>query len=82
MNLDIRLPIGIMFGLFGLMLMIFGLTSDPHIYARSLGVNVNLWWGIALLVFGLIMLLLGWRAFAAKAQKSPEELDDRGLRPD
>ena len=61
MNLDLRLPIGLMFGLFGLMLTIFGLVSDPAIYAKSLGVNVNLWWGLVLLAFGLVMLGLAKR---------------------
>jgi putative Mn2+ efflux pump MntP len=61
MNLDLRLPIGLMFGLFGLMLTVFGLVSDPAIYSRSLGVNVNLWWGLVLLAFGLVMLWLALR---------------------
>jgi hypothetical protein len=40
---------------------VFGLISDDSIYARSLGVNVNLWWGLVLLVFGLVMLgLMMW----------------------
>lgn len=58
MNLDLRLPIGLMFTIFGVLLTAFGLVSDSAIYARSLGINVNLWWGIVLLAFGLIMLLL------------------------
>ncbi|HWG58429.1 MAG TPA: hypothetical protein VN661_05215 [Candidatus Acidoferrales bacterium] len=70
MNLDIRLPIGLMFGLFGVMLVIFGLVSDPRIYAQSLGVNINLWWGIALCVFGAIMLWLGWRGGARSRASS------------
>ena len=56
MNLDLRLPIGLMFSAFGVLLTGFGLVSDKAIYARSLGVNVNLWWGLVLLGFGLIML--------------------------
>lgn len=60
--MDLRLPIGLMFGAFGAMLTIFGLVSDPSIYQRSLGINVNLWWGLVLLVFGLIMLYFGIRA--------------------
>jgi len=39
------------------MLVGFGLVSDPAIYARSLGTNVNLWWGLVLLAFGLGMLV-------------------------
>jgi hypothetical protein len=56
MKLDLRLPIGLMFSIFGLLLAGYGLASDPAIYQRSLGVNVNLWWGLVLLVFGLVML--------------------------
>ncbi len=62
MNLDLRLPMGLMFLIFGAMLTVFGLVSDTAIYARSLGYNVNLWWGLVLLAFGLIMLLLALRA--------------------
>jgi hypothetical protein len=50
---------GLMFSIIGALLLGYGLVSDKAIYARSLGINVNLWWGIALLVFGLIMLALG-----------------------
>ena len=56
MKLDVRLPIGMMFTLLGAMLVIFGLVSDRAIYARSLGINVNLWWGLVLLAFGAVML--------------------------
>ena len=56
MNLDLRLPIGLMFSIFGVMLLGYGLLSDASIYARSLGINVNLWWGLVLLAFGLVML--------------------------
>jgi multisubunit Na+/H+ antiporter MnhG subunit len=58
MGLDIRIPIGAMFALLGALLMVYGLLSDPGIYQRSLGMNVNLWWGAILLIFGVIMLLL------------------------
>ena len=56
MNLDLRLPIGWMFTAFGVLLTGYGLGSDDAIYARSLGINVNLWWGLVLLGFGLVML--------------------------
>jgi hypothetical protein len=61
MGLDIRLPIGLMFTIFGVLLSAYGIVGDKTIYARSLGVNINLWWGIVMLAFGLIMLLLGSR---------------------
>lgn len=59
MELDIRLPIGLLFGILGLLLVGYGLLSDPAIYARSLGMNVNLGWGLVLLAFGAVMLFLG-----------------------
>lgn len=63
MNFDLRLPIGLMFSLFGLLLTAYGvITRSSKIYERSLGINVNLWWGLALLVFGGTMLFLAWRA--------------------
>lgn len=66
MNLDLRYPIGLMFAIDGALLTAFGLMSDEAIYARSLGINVNLRWGLALLGFGLVML-----AFAIKASRRP-----------
>ena len=66
MNLDLRLPIGLMFTIVGALLTVFGLLSDRAIYARSLGVNVNLWWGLVLLVFGVVMLAFALRAGRAR----------------
>jgi putative Mn2+ efflux pump MntP len=62
MKLDLRLPIGLMFSIFGAILTLYGLASDRAIYERSLGVNVNLWWGLVLLAFGLVMLTVAIRA--------------------
>ena len=64
MGLDIRTPIGLMFALIGSVLAVYGLVSDPALYVRSLGLNVNLYWGMTLAVFGLVMLALG--RFASK----------------
>jgi len=64
MGLDIRLPMGMLFSILGLLLAGFGAVSERRIYERSLGLNVNLAWGIALLAFGIVMLVLGSRAHA------------------
>ena len=66
MNFDLRLPIGLMFSLFGAILTVYGLISGPEIYQRSLGINVNLWWGAGLLVFGLLMLFFALRKSGEK----------------
>jgi hypothetical protein len=61
MNLDIRLPIGLLFATLGVLLTGYGLVSDRAIYARSLDININLFWGLALLVFGILMTFFGTR---------------------
>jgi hypothetical protein len=58
MGLDIRIPIGGLFALLGLLLSLYGLSSDASQYQRSLGININLWWGLVLLLFGAGMLAL------------------------
>ncbi len=62
MRLDVRWPIGGMFTLIGGLLAIYGLVSDKAMYNRSLDININLWWGLVMLLFGVLMLLLARRA--------------------
>lgn len=68
MGLDIRWPIGIMFSLVGVLLIVFGAAtgSNTAMYQHSLGININLYWGIVLLVFGALMLA---GAFAGRAAR-------------
>ena len=56
MNFDLRFPLGLMFTLFGLMLSVYGFLTktDPH--QKSLGININLIWGLCILVFGAVTL--------------------------
>ena len=59
MHPDVRIPLGLLFLLLGLILIGFGFTSDPAIYVQhSLGQNVNLFWGAIFVLFGAAMLLL------------------------
>lgn len=60
---DIRIPIGMMFTLFGVIISAFGIatTSNSGMYQKSLGINVNLIMGIVMLVFGVGMLYLAYR---------------------
>ena len=59
MDMDIRIPIGLLFVILGIILAAFGIftINDTELYARSLGRNINLWTGILMLVFGGGMLL-------------------------
>ena len=58
--LDIKIPIGLMFFVFGAILTIYGFVSrnDAEMYRKSFSHNVNLWMGGLMLVFGAVMLLL------------------------
>ena len=70
MNFDLRLPIGLMFGFYGVLLVVYGLiTSGSPAYERSLDLNVNLIWGAVLFVFGAVMLVATLRG--AKPSPSP-----------
>lgn len=72
MNLDIRLPIGMLFALLGLLLAGYGAISDPAVYQRSLGYNLNLIWGLVLLAFGAFMLVLGRRGKSGVRPAEPD----------
>ena len=79
MQLDLRVPMGLMFTLTGLILTVFGLKTSGNtaLYAQSLGINANLWWGLVLLVFGLTMFLLGRRA-QKRMEKEPASRVEEG----
>jgi hypothetical protein len=77
-GLDLRYPIGGLFVVLGVLLAVHGALTrdDAAMYARATGLNVNLWWGVVMLVFGLLFLALamraGRRAAARPAMESPE----------
>ena len=84
-GLDIRLPIGGLFTLLGLLLAGYGVATngDAARYERSMSVNVNLWWGLVMLLFGVVLLLASRRSSRdASAHPAPEtpggrETEDR-----
>ena len=89
MNLDLRIPMGLMFTFTGAIMTTWGIkTNGNAIYAKSLGINANLWWGLVLLAFGLTMFMLGQRSQRAcqratdrrsKKAKRGEDIEKQGL---
>ncbi len=67
MNFDLRIPIGLMFGIYGVLLTAYGLFGEKETFKRSLDINIDLVWGVVLLIFGGLMLLL-----AMRGAKKPE----------
>jgi hypothetical protein len=70
MGIDIKFPIGLMFTILGLLLGGFGLftSGDAALYSRSLDININLWSGCGMLLFGLVMLFFAWKSWKVKNQ--------------
>ena len=62
MNIDVRVPTGGMFTLLGIILVATGIFRAQD----TLGVNIDLWWGLVTLVFGATMLTFGLRGQARK----------------
>jgi hypothetical protein len=64
MGLDIKIPIGLLFTIIGLLLFIYGFVTNgnPVLYEKSLNININLWSGSLMLVFGVLMLIFSkWK---------------------
>lgn len=52
MRLDLRIPIGVLLAVIGVLVALYGLVERP---LRD-GINVDLWWGLVLLVVGATFL--------------------------
>ncbi|HYW50067.1 MAG TPA: hypothetical protein VE861_05645 [Gemmatimonadaceae bacterium] len=65
-SLDLRLPIGGLFAVLGVMLAGYGLATsgDTAMYEKSSGININLLWGVVMIATGAIFLLLAKRGAA------------------
>ena len=61
MRFDLRLPIGFLFSIFGAILVIYDFFAPAESYRQSLGINVNLYWGVVLCAFGGVMLAFAIR---------------------
>lgn len=59
---DLRRPTGFLFAVLGAILLLYGLLSPEVQAPLEPGVNVNLWCGLMLLVFGGCLLWLSYRA--------------------
>ena len=67
-GLDIRAPIGGLFSLLGLMLAGYGMVAGSRTSSDVAPVtNVNLWGGLVMLLFGIIMLVMSRRAMSSRS---------------
>lgn len=70
--LDIRTPIGLMFILIGILVGAYGLMADKAIYTVSLGHNINLSWGLVMLVVGGALFVS--EKFSAPTAAEPNDI--------
>lgn len=76
---DIRLLIGGLFTLYGLMLTIAGFFTSDSAREKASGININLWLGLGMLVLGLLFLL--WRQVNPLRVEPPPDEPARDDRP-
>ncbi len=77
-GLDVRYPLGALFATLGAILIIFGALThgSAERYAASLGYDINLWWGILMLAFGLGLVALARRGARASGVHEAEEMPE------
>ena len=69
MHADIRFPIGLLFSIIGILLAVYGfMTNGAAMYSHSLNININIYSGVCLTIFGVLMLVMALAA--QKRQKS------------
>ncbi len=70
---DIRRLIGGLFLIYGLILTVLGLVGSTHVKNQAAGINIDLWTGLALLIFGALMIF-----WALRRPTMPEPPETRG----
>jgi len=69
---DLRLPLGWLFATLGILLVVAGLRATPPAGARSLGININLIWGVVMIAFALLCLWLAGREARRRLRTRPD----------
>jgi hypothetical protein len=73
---DIRRVIGGLFTLYGVLVLGAGIIDGSAASKKAAGIDINLWTGLAMLVFGLLMLLWLMLRPTAPAAAHDEAGDD------
>jgi hypothetical protein len=72
---DIRRIIGGLFALYGVILVVTGIVGSHHVKTKAAGINIDLWTGIAMIIFAIIMI--AW-ALLRPVMPEPEETRGQG----
>ena len=82
MGLDIRIPLGLIFFIIGGIMAVYGIAThgDAAVYERSLGVNLNMGWGLLMALFGAVMYIVGRRQKWQDDPVNPRPWENEGKR--
>jgi hypothetical protein len=70
---DIRVVIALLVAIYGVVLTVLGIIADPQEVDKAAGININLWGGIAMLVFAAVFVLWArWRPIVVPVDKPTE----------
>ena len=76
---DIRRLIGAVFVLYGLILLALGIFGSHAVKTKAAGININLWTGLGMLIFGCLMIWAGVVLFRSARKRAeavkPETFD-------
>jgi hypothetical protein len=81
---DLRRIIGGLFVLYGLVLFVLGLFDSQEEIDKAAGVNINLWAGLGMLAFGVLMIAWAlWRPLSEEvgSEQPGREPGDDAERP-
>lgn len=53
---DLKVPLGSLLCAYGVILSLYGIFGDPTLSAKSLGININLIWGVVMMIVGALFL--------------------------
>jgi hypothetical protein len=74
---DLRTVIGLLFGVYGIILTILGIVDqDPQMLAKSGGIHMNLWSGIVMIVLAGVFFL--WVRLRPPLTGVPEDAEVNG----
>ncbi|HEY0694038.1 MAG TPA: hypothetical protein VGD71_33965 [Kribbella sp.] len=72
---DIRVVIALLIAIYGVVLTVLGIIADPQEVNKAAGININLWGGIAMLVFAAAFVLWAWlRPIVVSVEKEAEKM--------
>ena len=57
---DVRTVIAALFAIYGVVLVVMGATADQAVLTKDVGLNINLWAGIGMLVFAALFAVWAW----------------------